>query len=190
MIPTIFTTARVTNNSTEMLAMAVYYYPRAKKFLSPRRENTEAEIERNRKVRWSRQEPLDRSSIVAEQSRSPTPRRNPKGEFVSLEPLTPPANRGRYSPTISLYSACPLSFSVPDSMLYDAQSMHVHACKHPGPVEWCTALVMQCGSIDRVGSISRCSSTCGSLVWLGRPAEGLFLFSLAQKPCKRSFVND
>lgn len=108
------------------------FNPRVKNSFRQGKKTPETEIERNRKVRRPRQEPLDRSSIVAEQSRSPTPRRNPKGEFVSLEPLTPPANRGRYSPTISLYSACPLSFSVPDSMLYDAQSMQVHACKHQG----------------------------------------------------------
>lgn len=110
--------------------------------------------------------PLDRSPIDARQSRSPTPRRNPKGEFVSLEPLTPPAaapaNRSRYSPTISLYR-CPLSFSVPDSMLYDAQYMPVNimASSVYGP---CNAM-----RVNRSGRFDRSISTCGPLLCFGRP---------------------
>lgn len=85
---------------------------------------------------------------------------------MSLEPLTPPAaapaNRSRYSPTISLYR-CPLSFSVPDSMLYDAQYMPVNimASSVYGP---CNAM-----RVNRSGRFDRSISTCGPLLCFGRP---------------------
>lgn len=98
-----------------------------------------------------------------EKSRSPTPRRNPKGELLPPEPHLPSLDRDRYSPAISFYRPVLSFLPVPDSTVYDAR---VHARKHPGPAARPLCNVMR---VNRSGTLGPNTSTHGSLVFGSAP---------------------